>query len=78
MSNVSLIDGHIDDTPRMTDNEIIEALEGKRPLGMCAIQGAIDLINRQKAEIKQLTTKAERLQKHMNWCRKNGFKHKCK
>ena len=52
--SVSLIDGHIDDTPGMTDNEIIKALEGKQPLGMCAIRGAIDLINRQKAEIERL------------------------
>ena len=38
----------------MTDNDVIKALEGKLPLGMSAIHGAIDLINRQKAEIKRL------------------------
>ena len=38
----------------MTDNEIIKALEGKLPLGIHAIHEAIDLINRQKAEIERL------------------------
>lgn len=53
MSNVSLIDGHID---KMTDNEIIKRLE------RCVKHGTrnydtdivLDLINRQKAEIEGL------------------------
>ena len=74
MSSVSLIDGHID-YPRMTDNEIIKALEwcnsvsnrcgdgcpyynvpyknGLRCSEMM-INDAIDLINRQTAEIENL------------------------
>ena len=69
MANVSLIDGHIDE-PRMTDNEIIKALEycvdkGYCPECPCYKNNAdckleydvIKLINRQKAEV-------ERLKKH--------------
>ncbi len=68
MSNVSMIDGHIDN---VTDNEIIKALERcNKPIGKaectecpyfktngsCSeklINDAIDLINRQNAEIER-------------------------
>ena len=68
--SVSLIDGHIDDdTPRMTDNEIIKALEccmkddcencpyfanGLFECGEHFNEDVLDLINRQKAEIERL------------------------
>ena len=72
--SVSLIDGHIDDdAPRMTDNEIIKALEccaeiGENDCQSCPyfndvscrcrnyenLKDALDLINRQKAEIERL------------------------
>lgn len=64
MGNVSLVDGHIDE-PRMTDEQIIKALEcckdlkcSECPLFMtdCDVklcQEAIDIINRQKAEIEK-------------------------
>ena len=53
MSNVSLIDGHID---KMTDNEIIKRLErcvkcGNRNYDTDIV---LDLINRQQARIKEL------------------------
>lgn len=69
--SVSLIDGHLDDAPGMTDNEIIKALECCKN-GLCAncprlntpehilhckeqlMCEALDLINRQKAEIERL------------------------
>ena len=79
MSNVSMIDGYIDE-PRMTDNEIIKALE------CCAVMydcpdcpfecdcgnmgnlstAAIDLINRQKAEIERLKKDKYNFQKALN------------
>lgn len=69
MSNVSLIDGHID---KMTDNDIIKALECCTTKGAkCSdcpafkkvdrsdckkyFMAAIDLIKRQQAEIERLT-----------------------
>ncbi len=66
--SVSLIDGHIDDDVQMTDNEIIKALEhcergycyrcpANKFGGGCTDKAkrlAIDLINRQKAEIERL------------------------
>lgn len=63
MSNVSLIDGHIDE---MTDNEIIKALENEVRLteyidsnycddiDLSLIKYAIKLINRQQAELERL------------------------
>ena len=63
MSNVSLVDGHIDE---MIDNDIIKALECCKKddcdncpnnFGSCYanLSGyAIDLINRQQARIKEL------------------------
>ena len=69
MGSVSLINGHIDDdTPRMTDNEIIKALECCSYYDVCLncpcfsfcgctpelLESALDLINRQKAEIERL------------------------
>ena len=71
MSEVSLVDGHIDET-RMTDEDIIKALEcceGKEGVSYCQrcpfyeydncvhhmSQNSRELINRQKAEIKQMT-----------------------
>ena len=67
MSNVSLVDGHIDE-PKMTDEEIIKALEccSKKECYKCPNYSegiecgeallilALDLINRQKARIKEL------------------------
>ena len=64
MSNVSLVDGHIDE-PKMTDEEIIKALEccSKKECNKCPNYSediecgeallilALDLINRLKAEI---------------------------
>ena len=68
--SVSLIDGHIDDdAPRMTDKEIIKALEyciadennckncPYMQINHCTIvrsKDVLDLINRQKAEIERL------------------------
>ena len=66
--SVSLIDGHVDDdTNRMTDNEIIKVLEccsNAEPCENCPYQKqcdetdlaeiALNLINRQKAEIEML------------------------
>ena len=75
--SVSLVDGHIDDAPGMTDNEIIKALECCIPNNMekCLVcpfhrecikedknylaEYALDLINRQKAEIERLTVPKE-------------------
>ena len=63
MSSVSLIDGHIDE-PRMTDNEIIKALEsavvcvGEEPFvekerkGQQLKQKIFDLINRKNKTLK--------------------------
>jgi hypothetical protein len=68
--NVSLIDGHIDDDVQMTDEQIVKALEicltssvkecpdcpyyRIRPCISTVTQDAINLINRQKAEIEDL------------------------
>ena len=77
--SVSLVDGHIDsDAPRMTDNEIIKALEcHKNETNSCIVcpysysmrgcsltmaSDALDLINRQKAEIERLQEVTENLQ----------------
>lgn len=67
MSNVSLVNGHID-RPKMTDEEIIKALECCTKHTKCmecsnlgnvdcmtkVMQNSLDLINRQKAEIERL------------------------
>ena len=65
MSNVSLVNGHID-RPKMTDEEIIKALEccADEDMGCevcpywakgCTVEkDTIDLINRQQAEIERL------------------------
>ena len=65
MANVSLIDGHIDE-PRMTDEQIIKALDccSNRSTKCivcpyfektyCVDRDALDLINRQNAEIERL------------------------
>ena len=78
--SVSLINGHIDD--EMTDEQIIKALEcclGYSCSGCPCEKGAsilclddlhryaLDLINRQKAEI-------ERLRENIVWYRETGFK----
>ena len=61
MSNVSMVDGHIDEN-RMTDiKKIIEDLEYARyhctsNKGKDAINNALDLINRQQAEIERLNS----------------------
>ena len=72
MSNVSLIDGHIDE-PKFTEEDIIKALEccinedcNNCPytFGNCghnAMRNTLDLINRQKAEIERLTDSNNRL-----------------
>lgn len=63
MSNVSLVNGHID-RPKMTDEEIIKALEllvDRARVYRCenvsiskkTLEKTFDLINRQKAEIKK-------------------------
>jgi hypothetical protein len=64
MGNVSMIDGHIDE-PRMTDDEIIRVLKhivglyDKDLTTICGIRlatlcgDALDLINRQNAEIEE-------------------------
>ena len=75
--SVSLVDGHIDDdTPKMTDEQIIKALECcvSNNLDSCddcpikiecftetvdCKKEALDLINRQKAEIERLTTRLD-------------------
>lgn len=73
MSNVSMIDGHIDE-PRMTDNEIIKALEKLlldfRKIeyrdSICQlIEDALNLINHQKEQINGLIAGQETLQKHL-------------
>ena len=57
--DVSLVDGHIE-KPKMSDEEIIKALEGLiknfdgKSVDFAIISFALDLINRQKAEIEQL------------------------
>ena len=68
MNSVSLVDGHIDE-PKLTDEQIIKALEicnaesgscigcSLRKLDGCVKQlqiSVLDLINRQKAEIERL------------------------
>lgn len=66
MSNVSLINGHID-RPKLTDEEVIKAWEkvlatGDAPFGehwLCSITTGLaketfDMLNRQKAEIERL------------------------
>ena len=65
MGNVSLINGHIDEP--MTDNEIINALrgcEGCHYFNECAksTRLALDLINRQQAEIENYKQIAENQQ----------------
>ena len=78
MSSVSLIDGHID-YPRMTDNEIIKALEccsdtdcDNCPFEeQCRRNGslsdiALDLINRQKAEIERLKDEVQKQKEKTN------------
>jgi peptidoglycan hydrolase CwlO-like protein len=75
MSNVSMIDGHIDGA-KLTDNEIIKALwccAGKYPCGGCPGEKvdceiepyALDLINRQKEQINGLIAAQETLQKYL-------------
>ena len=76
--SVSLVDGHIDnDTPGMTDNEIIKALERCTGYPSCPTdcplyeqpmdcllklsKPTLDLINRQKAEIERLEEEKEEL-----------------
>ena len=81
MRSVSMIDGHIDrEDSRMTDKEIIKALELKKYSGhscvnckygstkgeyRCGLKGcniarnALDIINRQQAEIERLTHERE-------------------
>jgi chaperonin cofactor prefoldin len=70
MGNVSMIDGHIDE-PRMTDDEIIKALKCciESLISSCRncpyveenrcktamMKDALDLINRQQAEVEKLT-----------------------
>lgn len=78
MSNVSMIDGHIDEPKGMSDEDIIKALTSDRFFSYgghscvrckyryhkgeerCGVKGckiaraALDLINRQKAEIEEL------------------------
>ena len=71
MGSVSMVDGHIDpETRRMTEKEIIQALECCADLFDCIScpckefcgdlgklqQNALDLINRQQAENKELKT----------------------
>ena len=68
MSNVSLIDGHIDE---MIDNDIIKALENEVKsteyvdsdycdgVDLTLIKSAIDLINHQKKEIDELKHERE-------------------
>lgn len=62
--NVSLIDGHIDDdTPEMTDNEMIERLNKGEGFDYDDI---IDLINRQKAEIERLDDAVDAYKRECN------------
>lgn len=76
--SVSLIDGHIDDDVQMTDKQIVKALEDFADIlngAICfranergakeyyeTLTNALDLINRQKAEILRLEYNIESLE----------------
>ena len=66
MNNVSLIDGHIDEPAKLTDEQIVKALEREAEIAkdigdvhsmminIGIIISALDLINRKNAEIERL------------------------
>lgn len=75
MGNVSLIDGHIDES-KLTDNEIKKALEQKIKFSkefdeseeaivkVNVLESSLDLINRLEAENKRLKAQVHRLKQY--------------